>query len=503
MPFDRVFVREIRITGSTVFSAAELAEVTNPYVDRYLTAEDIEALRLALTQYYVNRGYVNSGAIIPDQTVAEGVMTLHIIEGELTRIEVEGNRWFRASYFQDRLALSAGPPLNINALQERLQLLLQDSRIERLNAELRPGVQPGESVLEVRVADRNPYKVWLAFNNYQTPSVGAEVGLITVAHQNLTGHGDILSVQYGGSAGAPVEIDASYALPITARDTIVMPRYRKNTFLIVEAPFQSLDTSSESEIIGITLRQPVYRTLSQEFTLELIGERLSSQTFLLDQPFSFSLGAHNGLSTDTAIRLAQEWTHRTPSQVLVARSRFSVGIDALGATINPPPLPDGRFFAWLGQLQWVRRLSAWEIEMLFRADLQLAKDPLLPLEQIAVGGRYSVRGYRENQLVRDNAFLASVESRIPVIRDRRWAEFVQVAPFVDVGQSWNTHFPTPAPTTLASIGLGLRWAATLTYPFLMRPQFEVYWGLPLNHVKTPGGNLQDDGVSFQVSIALF
>ena len=503
LPFERVFVREIQITGSTVFSAAELAEVTNPYVDRYLTAEDIEALRLALTQYYVNRGYVSSGAIIPEQTVAEGVLTLHIIEGELTRIEVEGNRWFRASYFQDRLALSAGPPLNIHAMQERLQLLLQDARIERLNAELRPGVQPGESVLEVRVAESNPYKVWLTFNNYQTPSVGAEVGLITVAHQNLTGHGDILSVQYGGSAGSPVELDASYALPITARDTIVMPRYRKNTFLIVEAPFQSLDTSSESEIIGITLRQPVYRTLSQEFTLEIIGERLSSQTFLLDQPFSFSLGAHNGLSTDTAIRLAQEWAHRTPSQVLVARSRFSVGIDALGATINPPPLPDGRFFAWLGQLQWVRRLSAWEIEMLFRADLQLAKDPLLPLEQIAVGGRYSVRGYRENQLVRDNAFLASVESRIPVIRDRRWAEFVQVAPFVDVGQSWNTHFPTPAPTTLASIGLGLRWAATLTYPFPMRPQFEVYWGLQLNHVKTPGGNLQDDGVSFQVSIALF
>jgi hemolysin activation/secretion protein len=106
-------------------------------------------------------------------------------------------------------------------------------------------------------------------------------------------------------------------------------------------------------------------------------------------------------------------------------------------------------------------------------------------------------------VVRDNALLASVESRIPVIRDRRWAEFVHVAPFVDVGQSWNTHFPTPAPKTLASIGLELRWAVTLTYPFLMRPQFEVYWGLQLNHVKTPGGNLQDDGVSFQISVALF
>jgi hemolysin activation/secretion protein len=353
------------------------------------------------------------------------------------------------------------------------------------------------------VAERNPYKVWLEFNNYQSPTVGAERGLITVADENLTGHGDILSVQYGRSAGVDVQLDASYTLPVTARDTLVIPRYRRNTFLVVEAPFQPLDVNSESEIYGITLRQPVYRTLNQEFALELTGERLSSRTFLLDQPFSFSPGAHRGLSTDTAVRLVQEWTGRTPTQVLAARSRFSVGIDALGATINPSPLPDGRFFAWLGQLQWVRRVSAWDIEMLFRTDLQLAKDPLLPLEQIAVGGRYSVRGYRENQLVRDNGFLASVESRIPVIRERRWAEIVQVAPFVDIGRAWNTSLPTPAPTTLASIGLGLRWAATVASPFPMRPQFEVYWGVPLNHVKTPGGNLQDYGLHLQLVVALF
>ena len=198
LPLERIFVREIRIIGSTVFSPAELAEVTGPYVDRSLTAEDLEELRLDLTRHYITRGYVNSGAIIPDQTVTEGVLTLQVIEGELTRIEVEGNRWFRASYLQNRLALGAGPPLNINTLQQRLQLLLQDTRIQRLNTELRPGVQPGESVLGVRVEERNPYKVWLTFNNYQSPTVGAERGLITVAHENLTGYGDSTYPVVGG-----------------------------------------------------------------------------------------------------------------------------------------------------------------------------------------------------------------------------------------------------------------------------------------------------------------
>src|SRR5262249_3378245 len=65
IPGLRVFVREIRVSGSTVFSPEELAKVTGPYTNRELTSEDLEALRVALTLLYVNNGYVNSGAILP------------------------------------------------------------------------------------------------------------------------------------------------------------------------------------------------------------------------------------------------------------------------------------------------------------------------------------------------------------------------------------------------------------------------------------------------------
>ena len=76
IPSARVFLREIRVVGSTVFSPEEIAAVTGPYTNRTVTHEDLEALRLALTLLYVNKGYVNSGAILPDQKVADGVVTL-------------------------------------------------------------------------------------------------------------------------------------------------------------------------------------------------------------------------------------------------------------------------------------------------------------------------------------------------------------------------------------------------------------------------------------------
>lgn len=64
----RTFVREIKVTGSTIFSPTELATVTNAYVNREVTSGDLEELRLTLTRLYVERSYLNSGAVIPDQS---------------------------------------------------------------------------------------------------------------------------------------------------------------------------------------------------------------------------------------------------------------------------------------------------------------------------------------------------------------------------------------------------------------------------------------------------
>jgi len=98
----------------------------------------------------------------------------------------------------------------------------------------------------------------------------------------------------------------------------------------------------------------------------------------------------------------------------------------------------GRCAGWpvrrlVGAIPVGRRLTDWGLQALTRLDVQLASAPLLPLEQIAVGGRYSVRGYRENQLVRDNGVIGSVEARVPVVRNVSWADVVELASFMDAG----------------------------------------------------------------------
>ena len=495
MPLQRFRLRQVNITGNTVFSEETLTAVIEPYLNRDVTSEDLEALRRALTRLYINAGYINSGAVLPDQKVTQGTVTYRMIEGTLTDVTFSGKRWFRDGYLRRRLTLGIVPPLSVNRLQTRLYHVQQDDRIEQLNAELRPGLRPGESELHVLVTEHSPYFVALEFNNYQSVTIGAERGLLTLVHHNLTGHGDVLNFTYGRSAGLDLQVDTSYTLPLTARDTTISLRYERNNSSVISGSFDALDIESSSETGRVSLRHPFYRDLRREFAVTLEGKRAQSESFLLDFPFSFSAGTEDGESIVTALSLTAEWSDRTPRTVLALQSRFSVGIDALDATTHANgSIPDSRFFAWLGQFQWARRITQRDLQLRFRLTLQLSDDPLLPTEQISVGGRYSVRGYRENQLIRDNALIVSMETLIPLVRNHRWADFVHVIPFVDFGRGWNRKLITPDPTNLASLGLGVRWAATARLVIPIRAQLDVWWGYKLLDVDTEGGNMQDKGL---------
>jgi hemolysin activation/secretion protein len=514
LPPVKVFVREFRFEGHTVLPLQELQAVAAPYTNREVTTEDLESLRSAVTLLYIQRGYATSGAIIPDQAVTDASVRIHIIEGTLAEINVEGARWLWPSYYRRRLALSAGPPVNIYTLQERLQLLQQDPRIQRINAELRRGVAPGQSELNVRVSESRPFRAWLEFNNHQPPAVRAERWLTTLAHESLTGNGDRFQFTYGQSIplnntiGVLPLINVSYFVPFTAYDTSLIIVYRRLDFEVVTEPFRTLNIEGHTEIFSVTLQQPVYRTLNHLVNLGVQGEYLYNKNFLLRQPFDFFSGYQNGVANVAALRFLQNWTYQTRDSIVGVRSRFSVGLDVLDATTNPGPVADGRYFSWLGQWQGLHRFDQYAgTQLLGRIDLQLTNDRLFPLEQMPIGGRHSARGYREISLLRDNAFLFSIEPRFPIAR---WAfgareDLIQVAPFFDYARAWAAKDSTDVPKALMSVGVGLRTA------FLPNNQgyFEIYWGYRLRNSGTNDppyittGNLQDHGIHLHVVLQPF
>ena len=500
-------MQEFRFQGNEVFTSNQLAQVLAPWQGHELRSEDLEDARRALTMHYVTNGYINSGAVLEDPTVKEGVVMFRIVEGRLSEVHVSGNTWLRTNYIRQRLQTHADPPLNLFDLRDELLMLRENQNVKRINAELQPGAELGTSLLDVKVEDGNPWHLGLQVRNDRPPSVGAEAFEVLASHSDLSGNSDALELRYGLAhrthEGADFSglgnLGASYTLPFTARETTLQLYYNRSDYSVIEEPFQTLDIESESSTYGMTLRQPLYRTIHREVALGFTGERRESETFLLGQRFSFSPGAVDGRSVVSAARFFQEWVERNQTQVLVVRSTLSWGLDVLGATkgglvgTNRTDR-DGLFFSWQGQAQYVRRLG--NHQLVLSTSSQWANDPLLSLEQFSLGGANTVRGYRENQLVRDMGLVSSVEFRLAVWTGKTGNTILQLAPFFDYGIGWNVKDPSPPGSDLMSTGIGLIFTPH-------RKVFaKVYWGHPFRHFSRDN-DLQDYGLHFKLDVSFF
>ena len=388
---------------------------------------------------------------------------------------------------RQRLERATQAPLNQRRLEEALQLLQLDPVIAQVNAQLAAGNAPGRNILQINVKEAPAFHAGLAIDNDQSPSIGSIQGTIFLEHDDLLGFGDRLNVEYGKTDGLDL-YDLSYTIPFNPRNGTFNLRFNNNHSQIIEAPFEDLGIRSESKTFSIGLRQPLVRSPQSEFAFGLSLDLRRSQTFLLDNiPFSFSEGPNNGESKVTVLRFSQDWVSRGATQVLAARSQFSLGINAFDATINDTGT-DARFFAWLGQFQWVQQLSP-RVLLVTQLAAQLTPDSLLPLEQFSLGGINTVRGYRENQLVSDNGILGSIELRFPLTYD---PQIFQLAPFFAIGSGWNNQRSKPDPQTIASVGLGVRWQISRALALRLD------YGIPLINMVNQGDSLQDHGFSFSL-----
>ncbi|MEH2237476.1 ShlB/FhaC/HecB family hemolysin secretion/activation protein [Nostoc sp.] len=481
------FVKEIQVKGYSVLED-EIIKLKQPLENKKITFEQLLQLRSQITKLYVDNGYITSGAFIPNnQNIASGVVQIQVVEGELEGISILGLQRLQTAYVRSRIARLANKPLNQKRLEQALQLLQLDPAIQRVNAELTAGSTPGSNILQVTITESPAFHAGVIFANNQSPSVGSEQGSVFIAHDNLLGFGDKFSAEYAASEGLNI-YDISYSVPFNPLDGTIGIRYSNSGSRIIESEFRDLHIRSEAETLSFNVRQPLIHTPNSEFALSLAFDLRRSQTFILnDIPFSFTEGPEDGKSKVTVIRFSQDWLQRNANSVLAARSQFSFGIDAIDATVNDSGT-DGRFFSWVGQFQWVQRLSP-RILMLAKVNTQLTPDSLLSLEKISIGGVDTVRGYRQNQLVADNGVVGGVEVRIPLTSN---VETLQLTPFFDIGTAWNNRGINADPQTIASLGLGLNWQ-----PFsglVLRADY----GIAFIGTSDRGSSLQDNGFSFSV-----
>lgn len=543
VPHAEVRVTAIEFAGHTVVTTADLTERCRWALDRPLVQEDLDQLRFDIASLYFERGYLNSGALLPDQDLAEGILRVRIVEGRLTeafirhfqlapdgrRREVTGTKDQRINtrHLRDRLLAGGRRPLHFPSLQQRLQVLQTNPNLLRLNAELKPGPLPGEALIVVEATETAAprWRTGVDAHNQRAPSVGGEQLEWWLENPNLTGSCDPLWLRVGlltGEQGEPEFAPGQtaairYLRPLLPDDTTLELAAERDDYAIIEETFAPLDIEGESWSATLGVRRPLLRSIRQpapelpglappsdslgttvhdDLWLSLGLESSHSRTELLGRPFSISPGYVDGELDLTLLRFGQEWTRRTGDSVLALRSTVSLGLDALGAT-EAPGEPDATFLAWNVSGQYTRRVHERGDTLTLRAGFQWADGPVPPPEQWLLGGRYTVRGYRENSLVRDMGWLLGLEYAHPLDmpgKDSPWR--LELVPFIDYGVAWNDG--GKARDDLLSAGLGLR--ATCAGWF----RGELFWGADLAPAPAGGdGDLQDHGIHFRCIVGRF
>jgi len=545
VPLAEMKITRVEFRGNTVVATTDLEQLCADFPNRSLLQEDLDELRFDVTRLYVARGFINSGAIIPDQDLSGGVLRIQVVEGHLNeaiirhfrddgqgkrRDMTDGKHALATNYLRGRILLGNGEPLHFPTLQQRLQVLQTNPNLLRINAELKPGALPGEALLVMEVTENQAprWNYGLDIHNQRAPSVGGEQAEVWVENQNFTGYSDPLMLRLGlltGEQGDP-EFDpgqtafARYSRPIAPDDTTLELTAERQDYTVIEETFAPLNIEGESWILGAAIRRPLIRsfherrrsnanssaesesrealtrTVQDEVWLSFGIDHSHSQTDLLGEPFSISPGYVDGELDLSVLRFGQEWTRRTDDSILALNSKFSIGLDGLDSTDSPAE-PDASFVAWTSTGQYSRRILERGDTVSLRGGFQWSDDPMPPPEQWILGGRYTVRGYRENSLVRDMGWFASVEYSFPLLQqgvDSSWS--LSAIPFVDYGMGWNETVADRS--EILSIGAGLR----AEYSDWFRG--EIFWGTPLmDRDYATGDDLQDYGIHFRCSFSRF
>lgn len=486
-------IRRIDVLDSTILTDNEIRRITQPLEGRSVTLQELRDAADALTQVYLSKGYITSRATLEAQRITNGVAQIQAIEGGIEHIDVTGTRRLSPDYIRDRIQLGVSTPLNIRRLEDQLRLLLSDPLISNVEPKLQAGNAEGQSILSVQVTEADPFGGEVSFDNDSPPSIGSEQAGVNLYYRNLTGVGDeINSYYYRTTTGGSSILGLSYRVPLNPMEGSLQVSTEINRNRVTQTPFDDLlNITGKAERYELRYRQPLIRSTREELAVSLgfsyqTGQTESGQTVISDR-------LTDG-STTSVIQIGQDYTRRELRGGWSLRSQFSIGTGLLNATDRSGEA-DGQFISWLGQVQRLQRLDRNQL-LIGQFDLQLTPDGLLPSEQFVIGGRQSVRGYRQNVRIGDNGLRFSVENQIALWRDASGRPTFQLAPFIDLGAVWNSQRRSgsePDQQFLLGTGFGLLWQ-----PF---PQFNLRldYGLALVDLSDRGNNLQDDGLYFSLS----
>lgn len=396
-----VRVDNAEILGVELYDPQRFAGSLGGLTGECTPASDIDAVLREITNTYVADGYITTRAVIVAEALQESILRILVVEGTVDAIESTGTEGFRP-YSKGELAfafpgLKRGP-LNLRDLEQGVDQLGR-LRSAQANIDILPSTKPGASDIDVkRVRLGRSVRPFLSFDNDGFASTGRLQGTAGLEVDSPLGVGDYWSFYYSSDLEKD-DIRGNRAfggfLSIPYGYTTLSLSAGKSSYRSVLTS-NGLAFASEGETTNgsVTLDRLIFR--DSKTKLSVAGRLALIDTENRIQQIRLGTNSYRLVTADLDVRLQR----RMGDWYVFANTTYTRGLDIFGADyidLGPdgPRVEFNKLAANVSAQSW---LTAFRVPVLYSVAVTgaLGLDPLLPAERFNLGGRYTIRGFRDD-----------------------------------------------------------------------------------------------------------
>jgi len=474
-----------QVDGNTLLPAAELAQLTAPFVGTARVYGDIQQALEALTVAYHQHGYGTVQVFVPEQQLSGGIVRIEVRENTIGNIVVSGNQHFSEDNIRASLPpLQSGKAPNLQQISEAVQLS-NENAAKQVSVVLGSSTEEGKIDAEVKVVDNDPLRVLATLDNTGSSSTGKWRTGIALQDANLFNRDQTGTLAYTTSPDSPhgVQVDLyslGYRIPFYALGDSIDLTYGKSN---VNTPGASPTLGGE---LGFTGKGETYGVHWNHF-FSRQGENSSKLVFGIDykrinstcnvdgveistigptppvascvpytlMPWSATYSvSHRGIgrSIDYNIGISRNWATGASyidTTTDERNDRYSYLTPGSRDTVDD-------FVILRAGASLLEALSKdWQVHI--AANAQYAKDPLVSAEQFGLVGAMAVRGFTERAVTADSAVVVNAELYTPQLPLKG---NLRLLTFYDIGRGYNSNIGNsdiPASMTVSSMGVGARY----------------------------------------------
>ncbi len=404
-------VRQFRFAGNTLLSSEKLAPVVAGYLNRPLDFAQLQAAAVAVAEAYRQAGWVVR-AYLPAQTIAEGIITIQIVEAVFGGARLEGPESARVGTAQvlDLIAAQqkTGEPVYIDGLDRGL-LLADDLPGVKVTGVLAEGARPGETELLVKLADEPLVTGEVSADNTGSRSTGRERLSATLSLNSPLGHGDLASATLAHTQGSDY-LRLAGSLPVGSDGWRVGASASHLQYQLIAPEFAALDARGTAETVGLEASYPLLRSrlanlnVSSSLDHKHFDNESSGATTSRYQSHAHTLGLSGNLYDSWGGGGANS------ASLALVNGRLDLGGSPNQASDAATTRTHGSFMKWRTSLSRQQVLTE-ELSLFAAASAQRANKNLDSSEKLFLGGASGIRAYPSSEAGGAEGELLNLELR--------------------------------------------------------------------------------------------